>query len=109
MNTRDRSGATPQQEKRPPYKNPIDTSNEPIVMTPTLRKRLSKTGEYTRQDGIRLVHYAGPRGALYTAYRWPSGRVQWYRMKVVSLRLRASAAGRGSVPGGGDGEEDWLF
>jgi len=56
-------------------------------MTPTLRRKLRKTGEFKRTDGIRLVNYDGPQGKLYVAYRWPSGRVQWYRYIVTTIVL----------------------
>jgi hypothetical protein len=87
VKTRDRSRATPIQAVRPSCKILIDSHNEPIVMTPTLRKTLRKTGEFKRTDGIRLVHYESSKGELYTAYRWPSGQVQWYRMRVTTIVL----------------------
>ena len=86
------SKAKPKQAARPPYKHPIDTYNEPILMTPTFRKWLHKTGEFKRTDGIRLVHYDGPEGGLYTAYRWPSGRVQWYRHRTITIQLTAQVS-----------------
>jgi hypothetical protein len=80
---------------RPLYKNPIDTINEPIRMTPTLRQRLRKLGEGKRTDGIRWVHYDDPTGELYVAYRWPSGRVQWYRyITFVRITFRGPPRGR---------------
>jgi hypothetical protein len=86
------SKAKRKQAARPPYKHPIDTYNEPILMTPTLRKRLRKTGEFKRTDAIRLVHYESSECELYTAYRWPSGRVQWYRNRTITIQLTARAS-----------------
>jgi hypothetical protein len=87
MKTRDPTRASPKQAAHPPYKHPINAHNEPISMTSTLRKMLRNTGEFKRSDGIRLVHYNGAKSETYVAYRWPSGWVQWYRLRITTMVL----------------------
>jgi hypothetical protein len=91
-----------QKTARPIYKTPLSTSphEEPIRMTPALRKRLRKfthhrLKEGVTSDGIQWTRYLGPESETYIAYRRPGGRAQWYREKPFAVLTFSRSPRRG--------------